>query len=494
MRQNMSKQTRQELLLNLRQDYITASRKRKKELLNSLIAATGYSRKYAISLLNKSPAEPQRKRNRPKFYDQAVAIALKEIWVAANCICPQRLIPFLPSMLESMERFGHLEVDEKVRQKLLSISASTADRLLRAVRRRTGLGRSLTRPGNLLRRQIAVKTFTQWDDQEIGFFEVDLVAHCGETVSGKFVNTVTMTDVATGWTELAAIVCKSEHLVRTALDEAVSMLPFRLLGLDTDNGSEFLNHGMVAWCNARNVTFTRSRAYRKNDQAHVEEKNGSIVRRLVGYDRFEGNTACKCLAQQYYVARLYINFFQPSMKLISKTRRGAKVSKRYDKARTPFERILASASVPKKIKKKLKGEYDSMDPVALLGEMAKLQKRLWKLAIATSNKTTLNMPPVPSAENIPRRAKRSKRFNKRPDGTPSSKIFAAVLSLPPGAKVEAKDFYHLGSIHFVNQALYRMLKVDRILARPAWGRYVRIDPSEADDVENVTRKRRKKLP
>jgi len=486
----MSTQTRRELLRNLRQEYIAAGRKKRQKLLDSLVTATRYNRKYAISLLNKPTGDSPRRRKRQRIYDAEVGDALKHVWIAANCICPKRLVPFLPSLLKSMERFGHLKLEKKVRAKLLSVSASTADRLLRAERKRAGLGSSLTRPGSLLRKQVPIKIFTKWDDQEIGFFEVDLVAHCGDTSSGKFVNTLTMTDVASGWTELAAIECKSEELVRTALDEIVAALPFHVLGLDSDNGSEFLNYGMVSWCNARNITFTRSRAYRKNDQAHVEEKNGSIVRRLVGYDRFEGKTARKCLAELYRVARLYVNYFQPSMKLISKTRDGAKVSKRYDVARTPLERLLESDAVPRKVKGGLTEEYGKLDPLALLSEMSKLQQRLWKLAVPSAGQAPAGMVGSPPKLSIPQRAKRKKRFHKRPEGTPSAKIFETILALPLGAPVEAKDFYELGTVHFVNATIDKILKRDRILARPKWGKYIRIDPNEADNVENTTRRLR----
>lgn len=488
----MSTQTRRELLENLRQDYIAAGRKKRKELLDSLVTATGYNRKYAISLLNGPQGAPlTRKRQREKIYDAKVADALKQVWIAANCICPKRLIPFLPTLVKSMERFGHLKLEKDVRVKLLSMSASTAERLLRLERKRAGLGRSLTRPGSLLRKQVPVKTFTKWDDQEIGFFEIDLVAHCGDSSSGKFVNTLTMTDVASGWTELAAIEYKSEDLVRTALDEIVPVLPFSVLGLDTDNGSEFLNFGMVSWCNARNITFTRSRAYRKNDQAHVEEKNGSIVRRLVGYDRFEGDAARICLAELYQVARLYINFFQPSMKLISKIRDGAKVSKRYDAARTPLARLLDSPGTPNKVKKRLKSELEKIDPMALLADMAKLQTKLWTFAIGKAGDTQPRTAPVGVSETVPQRAKRKSKFYKRPLDTGSAKIFESILSLPYGAPVEAKQFYSFGTMHFVNATLHRIWKRDRIIARQAFGKYIRINPAEADSIENLSIKRKK---
>jgi hypothetical protein len=463
------------------------------QLLDGLIAASGYNRKYAIALLNRAPQEHvPAARNRSRVYGKDVQVALKQIWIAANCICAKRFVPFLPSLIESMERFGHLELSKRVRKKLLCMSVSTADRLLRAERKRLGRGRSLTRPGSLLRKQVAVKTFSRWDDQAVGFLEADLVAHCGDNVSGQFVNTLTMTDVATGWTELAALECKSEELVRRALDEAIGVLPFPLLGLDTDNGTEFLNHGLVSWCNARHITFTRSRAYRKNDQAHVEEKNGSIVRRLVGYDRFEGSKARKCLAELYRVSRLYINFFQPSMKLISKVRDGAKVSKKYDESRTPFERLMRSNTLSNKLRKDMDGQFRELDPMALLVEMARMQKKLWRHAVLVSGDGASKTAIVTPAEGVPLHAKRKKKFHVRREGTRTGQILERILSLPKGTPVEASDFYEFGTIHFVNVVLHKLCEQDQILARYAWGKYMRIDSSEANTIQNVRRKLRNK--
>ena len=469
--------TRRQLLADLRQDYETAYRKKRSQLLNGIVTATGYNRKYAISLLNSCPSDSPAKRNRRKVYDSDVADALKQIWIAANCICPKRLVPFLPSLLESMERFGHLKLDESVREKLLCMSSSTAERLIRAEQNRKG--RSLTRPGSLLRVQMPVKTFTKWDGDKPGFFEIDLVAHCGKDTSGRFLNTLTITDIATGWTELGAVLYRNEDLVRIALDDLVSVLPFRMRGIDTDNGGEFLNHGMISWCNARRITFTRSRAHHKNDQAHVEEKNGSIVRRLIGYDRFEGNKSRECLEELYRVTRLYINYFQSSMKLINKTSVGARVRKLYDEARTPLERLLTFRSVPRRIRNELLNEFTNLDPVALLAEMATLQKKFWRLVVPGSGSVMENKTPPTEPGSFPVIERRRRRSREKSEHTPTSKIFEIIFSLPLGAPVAAKDFYQFGTIHFVNVTLQRILERDRILARPAWGKYVRIAPKEA---------------
>ena len=346
MRLKMTKQSREELLLALRPEYQKAGWKLKKELLETLVAATGYSRKHAITLLNIDGAsEAKIKRTRPSVYDDEVSKSLIFLWRAANMLCSKRLVPFLPEFIEALESKGHLDLSPHVRQKLLSISASTVDRLLTKERKKLGRGLSLTRAGNFLKKQIPIRTFTDWDDAAPGFFEVDLVAHCGGDSRGQFLQTLTMTDIATQWTECIALLRRGETEVITAIDDILPLLPFELKGLDTDNGSEFINYGMMDWCAKKAITFTRSRQYKKNDQAHVEERNGSVVRRLVGYERLEGIHAYEKLCQLHACARLFINFFQPSQKLLEKSRGGAKVYRRYDVAKTPYKRTVDSNRV-----------------------------------------------------------------------------------------------------------------------------------------------------
>lgn len=378
----MSAHSRRELVLALRPQYLNAPLGEKTKLLDGLIKATGYDRKYAVTLLSQGISEQQQgKRNRPRKYDDAVVDALLIVWEAANRVCSKRLIPFVPSLVESLARFGHLDISEAVKKQLLSVSPATADRLLKQERKKYGKGKSTTTAGYLIKKHIPIRTFADWNDVVPGFLEADLVAHCGENVRGQYLNTLTVTDIATGWTELGALMGKSEGDVLQEVAEIKESLPFPLLGFDTDNGGEFINYGLVDWCSQNSITFTRSREYKKNDQAHVEEKNGSIVRRLIGYDRYEGIESWQLLSQLYTIARLYINFFQPCLKLISKERDGARVHKRYDKAKTPYERILSSQSVAEETKARLSCMFVKLDPMLLRQEIERLQNELWSTAV-----------------------------------------------------------------------------------------------------------------
>jgi len=378
----MSLQSRQELLLSLRPQYLNTSPREKKKLLNGFVAATGYNRKYAVTLLSKGINKKREGiRKRKRKYDQAVVDALLIVWKAAYRVCSKRLIPFMPVLVDSLIRHGHLDISETVKEQLLSVSPATADRLLKPERRKYGKGISTTKPGYLIKKHIPIQTFADWNDVVPGFLEADLVAHCGENVRGQYLNTLTVTDIATGWTELGALMGKSENDVLQEVAEIKELLPFPLLGFDTDNGGEFINYGLVEWCSKNNITFTRSREYKKNDQAHVEQKNGSIVRQLIGYDRYEGIESWQLLSRLYGIARLYINFFQPCLKLISKWRDGARVHKRYDTAKTPYQRILLSESVTEESKECLRKVFPSLDPVLLLQEMERSQIELWKTAV-----------------------------------------------------------------------------------------------------------------
>ncbi len=387
MRFEMSLETRKELLAIVQKRYQQANWLNKRKILDGIITTTGYRRKYAITLLNRNEtkiiARVNAKRLYKKKYDEAVRQALLTIWHAANQICSKRLVPFIPDLIAALERFGHLSLPMEVRKLLLSISTATVDRLLETKRQEGSKGMSTTRPGSLLKRQIKIRTFADWDDVVPGFLEGDLVAHCGDRGDGSFLNTLVLTDIASTWTEFFPLLRKSEADVIAAVKVAQQILPFSLIGLDTDNGSEFINYALLDFCKTQKITFTRSRAYKKNDQAHVEEKNGSIVRRLIGYDRYDGLDAYNSLSELYAVLRLYVNFFQPSLKLISKKRDGAKVTKKYDVAKTPYQRILASTCISEDIKKRLKEEYDCLDPLGLLRDLEKLQDKFWKHAWKT---------------------------------------------------------------------------------------------------------------
>ncbi len=382
MRTALSFQAKRQLLAQVKGRYHEASRKQKSVILGEFVAATGYSHKYATRLLSSTTpvSTAPIRRTRPRQYGEDVQAALLVAWNAANRICTKRLIPFLPELVPILERHQHLTLSSEVRHQLLSMSAATADRILRASKSR-GTGQSTTKRGQLLKLQIPVRTFADWNEERPGFLEGDLVAHCGGNPEGAFVQTLVLTDIATGWTECVPVLHRSQKTVLKAIEQAMRLLPFRVLGIDTDNGGEFINELLMELCARHEITFTRGRKGKKNDQCFVEQKNGSIVRQLVGYDRFEGEQAYRQLAELYRAVRLYVNFFQPSMKLREKTREGSQVKRSYDLAATPYQRLLASEELEERKRKQLEGIYDTLDPVLLLQQIKVLQDALWKHAV-----------------------------------------------------------------------------------------------------------------
>ena len=376
----MSFRAKRELLSQVAPRYAEARPAQKSVILDEFLASTGYARKYAIRLLRR-PIPPPGPIRRPRapHYGPAVREALRIAWSASNGICTKRLVPFLPELVPVLERHGHLVLTDEVRALLLTISPATADRLLRPMRQPHGL--STTKPGRLLKHQVPVRTFAAWDDARPGFLEADLVAHCGGSTEGAYLHTLTVTDVATAWTECLPPLVRSQHAVVDALDRARQLLPFPLLGLDTDNGGEFLNAELLAYCERERVTFTRGRTATKNDQCFVEQKNGSIVRHPVGYDRFEGEHAYRQLAELYRATRLYVNFFQPSLKLRHKERTGGHVRRTYAPAKTPFQQVVAAGVLTPEQRGQLEALYRALDPVRLLRQIETLQDALWRHAV-----------------------------------------------------------------------------------------------------------------
>ena len=378
----MSFQAKRELLAQTTGRYQAADSIQKSRILDEFVAATGYTRKYAIRVLrHPPPVAAAIKRPRAPQYGAAVQAALRAAWEATNGICGKRLVPFLPELVPALERHGHLQLTDEVRAQLLTLSAATADRLLAGARRAAGpRGITTTKPGALLKQQVPLRTFADWDDAAPGFVEADLVAHCGPQASGAFLHTLVLTDVATGWTECLPLLTRSHDAVIGALGQTRQLLPFPLLGLDTDNGPEFLNYELLGYCEREAITFTRGRAYRKNDQCFVEQKNGVIVRQLVGYDRFESADAYRQLGEVYRALRLYNNFFQPSMKLREKRRDGTSLHRRYDRAQTPWQRLFASGVLGEDAVARLTGIFRALDPVRLRRQLEMLLDALWRHA------------------------------------------------------------------------------------------------------------------
>ena len=317
--------------------YLRVSKREKGRILDEFTKVTACHRKAAIRLLHRgNQARANKKHGRPRQYGMAAAEALRVAWEATDRLCSKRLHPFLPELVEILRRNGEQTITAEIEAALCRMSPATIDRLLRPYRRREGRRPfATTKPGSLLKRSIPIKTFADWQDDHPGFLEIDLVAHCGESTEGFYLTTLSTVDVASGWTEHVGVWGKGQQRVGAAIHRVRQRLPFPLLGLDSDNGSEFINQHLYAYCQREGITFTRSRPYKKNDSCHVEQKNWSVVRRLIGYDHYSSHAALETLNHLYDLLRLYVNFFQPVMKLESKTRHGAKVHKIYDKAQTP---------------------------------------------------------------------------------------------------------------------------------------------------------------
>lgn len=376
----VSSETRRELVKAIRDRYLASSTPDKQRILDEFIALTGYHRKHAIRVL-RSPtsSETSMRPPRSRLYDEAVREALVVLWEASDRICGKRLKALLPLLLVALEKHGHVSLDENVRQRVLSASAATIDRLLAGVRG-TARGRRKPRARSRASQAIPVRTFADWKEPEPGFVEMDLVAHCGDSLEGSFAHTLTLTDIASGWTECVALLVREGTLVVDALDRLRTTMPFPLRGIDTDNGGEFINETLLAYCGKHSIEFTRSRPHRKNDQAWVEQKNGSVVRRLVGYGRLEGLRAGEALARLYTASRLFVNFFQPSFKLAEKTRVGAHVRKRYHAPETPCARLLASSTIDETMKDRMRAVLATLDPLRLLDEIRTVQQHLAGLA------------------------------------------------------------------------------------------------------------------
>jgi len=366
----------------IRGRYLNVSRKEKGRILDEFTNVTSLHRKAAIRLLRRrDQAKMKRKRGRPRRYGHDAVNALRVVWEATDRLCSKRLHPFLPEVLETLKRHEGIIITPEVDAQLCRVSPSTIDRLLHPYRRLGGRHPfATTKPGSLLKKSIPIRTFADWEENTPGFLEIDLVAHCGESTEGFYLNTLSTVDVASGWSECMAVWGKGQQRVRSAIHQVRQRLPFPLLGLDSDNGGEFINHYLYNYCQDEKITFTRSRPYKKNDGCHVEQKNWSVVRRLVGYDRYSSKAALEALNRVYNLTRLYVNFFQPVMKLVYKTRNGAKVHKFYDTAQTPYQRLLSAGILTEGKQQELVSTYHRLNPVLLRRQINENLEQLWGLA------------------------------------------------------------------------------------------------------------------
>ncbi len=376
----ISMATRNELLAALTERYGTSSREERGRILDEFTAVSGLHRKRAMRLL-RAGRSAGRTRARPgqRLYKEAVREGLIVLWEASDRVCGKRLRVLAPILVEAMERHGHLQLVPEVQAGLLRMSAAMIDRALREARG-GGSKRRHAPPSAAIRRSIPVRTFGGWDDPAPGFVEADLVARSGPTAKGSFVRTLTLTDIATGWTECAPLLVREQKLLTEVLGGMRHRMPLPLFRFDTDNDSVFMNETVKAYCAQTGLEFTRCRPTRKNDQAWVEQTNGTVVRRVVGYRRYEGVEPVVILGRLYAALRLFVNFFQPSFKLARKVRDGAKVSKTYLPPATTYQRLLADTRVGEEIRQRVTVTYATLDPVQLLHMIRGLQQELVALA------------------------------------------------------------------------------------------------------------------
>jgi hypothetical protein len=366
----MSTAAKIEYLKAIHKRYHASSKKEKNIILSEFCQNCGYNRKYAIHLLN-SPLEEKTmdnlsRRGRKRIYDDAILeTALTDIWTATNLPCSKRLKYLIPLWLPYYDKHP---LSDDMRQKLLTISAATIDRIMAPSRAKyCKKGLATTKPGAIIKKHIPVKT-NQWDETQVGFLEADTVAHCGTSVAGMFVFTINTVDIASQWTAQRAVWGKGESGVLNAIRDIERQLPFPIKGFDCDNGSEFLNWHLVKYFQQRKqpVQFTRSRPYQKNDNAHVESKNWTHIRQYLGYQRFEQSQMVPMLNNLYENEwYLYLNFFICSSKLVEKTRVKSKIFKKYDHPKTPFQRLMESDSVTDETKRELKHIKNSLNPFKL---------------------------------------------------------------------------------------------------------------------------------
>jgi hypothetical protein len=381
----MSPRSKREYLAAIVKRYRAAARSVKTVILNEFCSTCGYHRKHALRLIRTfrrfNIKSPVKRGRRPVYDPELLRVPLKRIWKAANLPCSKRLKAIIALWLPGyIKTYG--PIPEKTAVALLRISAPTIDRILKPVRAvYVGHGRSTTKPGTLLKRHIPVKV-NQWDESKPGFLEADTVAHCGSSTDGMFVNTIDCVDIATGWTEQRAVWGKNHQDVITQIKDIERCLPFPILGFDVDNGSEFLNHHLLRYLTenrVRPVQFTRSRAYHKDDNAHVEQKNWTHVRQWIGYERLD-RPGFVALMNELYTSewRLFLNFFCPSVKLIEKKRIASKTVKRYDKPKTPYQRVLESPDISPETKKSLRKQMKDLNPFDLRRAMEEKLKAIFK--------------------------------------------------------------------------------------------------------------------
>src|SRR5512142_169509 len=382
---------RKEITRALADRYRSGTRAENSSILDKLCEVTGYHRDYARRALRAAltPRLPAPRAPRAPKYGPEVVAALQKCWAVLNAPAGKRLAPMLAELVPLLRHHHELDIDDEVAAALIGMSAATIDRrLVVAKSRLLPRGRSHTKPGSMLKSRIAMRTWAEHDEDVPGFVEVDLVGHEGGNPAGRFCFTLTVTDIATGWTDNRTVIGKAQTQVLAALSDVVEHLPFPVKGIDSDNGSEFINEQLFAYCQDHGLRFTRSRSGHSNDGAHVEQKNWTMVRQLVGYLRYDTAAEQTLLNQIWVLQSLLGNHFYPQQKLIAKVRDGAKVTKRYDTAATPYARISVHERVEATVKRRLVAEHASFNPAAVQRQIQDLCATLLNLASSKGQPTT----------------------------------------------------------------------------------------------------------
>lgn len=385
---------RHAVIAELSRRYRRGSKLERSAILDDVVDLAEYNRAYAALLLRRFADQTvycrggillkptvKRKRKRAPVYGPPVHRALRKIWAIYDCPCGKYLAPSLPEIVRVLEREGEIDLEPEVRRKLLEISPATIDRILAHDKRGLQIrGRTHTTPGSILKRDIPIRTFGDWDVSQPGYLEIDLVGHEGGNARGDFSVTLTVTDISSAWTEVRILTNKAQKWVFQALLDIRSKLPFPVLGIDCDNGSEFINDHLLRYCTAEGIEFTRARPGKKNDNCYVEQKNNMVVRRAVGYLRYDTDQARAIVSRIYEPLNLSVNFFRPVRKLVSKTRIGAKQTRRYDTPKTPCMRVIDCPATPDDTRECLSAQYESLNPAGLKREITRLQQQLWRAA------------------------------------------------------------------------------------------------------------------
>src|SRR5436305_2284199 len=375
-------------LAEVRKEYGRAGERDGSGLLDEAEKRTGYHRKYLIRVLNREPGPELRKRGRRKRkgeYGADVMTALVELWDMFEQPCGQRLAAVLREQVERLREWGELRCTDGVAEQLRTISASTIDRLLRREKRVRMLRRNRNpNVQRLIYQKVPVKVASEWDTKEIGNLQVDFVAHCGRSTGGDYIYTISAVDIATNWWEGQAIAVRSQHATKEGLSQLCPSFPFRIRELHPDNDSALVNDLLLDWCRAQRIQLSRSRPYQKNDNAWVEQKNWTHVRKVVGYRRFDRTSELRLLNQIYTVLRLYKNFFLPTIKLASKVRVNGRIKRTYDEARTPYQRLIVSGQIDRTAKQQLKATYDGLNPAELQRRLTELRDQLETVSAAKS--------------------------------------------------------------------------------------------------------------